>query len=178
MILIHSVWTAYSPLFVDGLVRSNKVLSLRWFLISCLTNMSFKTQALCRENIWKFPLQYTNFCSWKAMKCYFFLKIQIRWMIKSPRVTGWLLFLIRFRRRRSANTFQLSAKTPEANFFITHTVNLWGVGKKSWYPPRWSWVKLPKRDRFYLVPTIKWEPLIQSPQNMVGKSPLSFFPLH
>ena len=31
----------------------------------------------------------------------------------------------RLRRRRSANTFQLSEKTPEANFFKLHMVNLW-----------------------------------------------------
>ena len=51
--------------------------------------------------------------------------------IKSPRV-----FLVRFRhrhhrrlrrlrRRRSTNTFQLSGKTPEANFFKPHMVDLW-----------------------------------------------------
>ena len=31
----------------------------------------------------------------------------------------------RLRRRRSLNTFQLSGKTPEANFFKPHMVNLW-----------------------------------------------------
>ena len=39
-----------------------------------------------------------------------------------------LLFLVRFRRlcrRHSAKTFQLSGKTPEANFFKPHMVNLW-----------------------------------------------------
>ena len=51
-------------------------------------------------------------------------------VIKSPRVTGGLLFLVRFhhrlrRRRRSANTFQLSGKTHEANFFKPHMVDLW-----------------------------------------------------
>ena len=37
------------------------------------------------------------------------------------------MFLVRFRlrRRRSANTFQLSGKTPEANFFKPHMVDLW-----------------------------------------------------
>ena len=50
---------------------------------------------------------------------------------KSPRVTGGdFLFLVRFcrrllRRRRSANTFQLSGETPEANFFKPHMVDLW-----------------------------------------------------
>ena len=41
--------------------------------------------------------------------------------------TGDLLFLVRFhrRRRRSANTFQLSGKIPEANFFKLHMVDLW-----------------------------------------------------
>ena len=32
--------------------------------------------------------------------------------------------------------------------------------------------KLPKRDPIYLVPTIKWEPLIQSLQTFVGIFPL------
>ena len=39
-----------------------------------------------------------------------------------------LLFLVRFRRhrrRRFTNTFQLSTKTPEANFFKPHMVDLW-----------------------------------------------------
>ena len=54
------------------------------------------------------------------------------WVIKSPWVTGDLLFLVRFRRRRrrrrrrrSANTFQLSGKNPEASFFKPHMVDLW-----------------------------------------------------
>ena len=38
------------------------------------------------------------------------------------------MFLVRLRRRRlrrrSANTCQLSGKTPEANFFKPHTVDL------------------------------------------------------
>ena len=55
--------------------------------------------------------------------------------LTSPRVTGGLIvFFVRFRRRlrrlrlhhrRSANTFQLSRKTPEANFFKPHMVDLW-----------------------------------------------------
>ena len=36
-----------------------------------------------------------------------------------------LLFLVRFRRRRSANTFQLSGKTPETIFFKPDMVDLW-----------------------------------------------------
>ena len=40
------------------------------------------------------------------------------------------MFLVRFcrhrlRLRRSANTFQLSGKNPEANFFKPHKVDLW-----------------------------------------------------
>ena len=31
----------------------------------------------------------------------------------------------RCRRRRSANTFQLSGKTPEANFLKPHMIDLW-----------------------------------------------------
>ena len=38
-------------------------------------------------------------------------------IFKSPQVTGGLMFFVRFRRRRSVNTFQLSGKTPDANFF-------------------------------------------------------------
>ena len=47
------------------------------------------------------------------------------------------MFLVRFRRRhrrfrrrrRSANTFQLSGKTPEARFFIPHMVDIWVLEK-------------------------------------------------
>ena len=63
---------------------------------------------------------------------------------KSPRVPGNLLFLVRFRRRlrcrrphrrhrRPANTFQLSGKTPEADFFKPHMVDLW-VWENFWVP--------------------------------------------
>ena len=40
---------------------------------------------------------------------------------------GNYLFLVRFRRhrRRSVNTFQLSGKTPDANFFKPHIINLY-----------------------------------------------------
>ena len=51
-------------------------------------------------------------------------------------------------------------------------------GKIVWHPSRWPWViKLPKRDRIYLVPTIKWEPLIQSLQNLIGIPPCHAFDL-
>ena len=49
------------------------------------------------------------------------------------------MFLVRFRRRlrrrrrRSANTFQLSGKTPEANFFKPYMVDQW-VWKKNLAP--------------------------------------------
>ena len=49
-------------------------------------------------------------------------------LIKLSLVTGGLIVLVHFRcshRRRSANTFQLFGKTPEANFFKPHMVNLW-----------------------------------------------------
>ena len=51
-------------------------------------------------------------------------------------------------------------------------VDLW-VWDDFWHPYRWPWVKvtkLPKRDAIYLVPTMEWEPLIQSLQNWVGIS--------
>ena len=44
-----------------------------------------------------------------------------------------------------------------------HTCLTYGYGKIFWYPSWWPWVKvtkLLKRDRFYLVPMIKWEPVI------------------
>ena len=69
-------------------------------------------------------------------------------------------------------------KTPEANIFTLHMVDLW-VWENFWHPSRWPWVKvtkLTKRDAIYLVPTIKWEPLIQLLQNLVGISPSSCFP--
>ena len=51
------------------------------------------------------------------------------WLIKSPRITGGFIVICPFppppRHRRSANTFQLSRKTPEANFFKPHMVGLW-----------------------------------------------------
>ena len=50
-------------------------------------------------------------------------------IMKWPRLTGDLLFLVRCRRRhrcrRSTNILQLFGKTPEANFFKPHMVNLW-----------------------------------------------------
>ena len=61
-----------------------------------------------------------------------------------------------------------------------YTCLTYGCGKIFWHPSRWPWVKvtkLPKRDTIYLVHTIKWEPLIQLLQNLVGISPSSCFPL-
>ena len=49
-------------------------------------------------------------------------------IIKSPWVTGGLIVCVHFHRCRhhsSANTFQLSRNTPEANSFKPHMVNLW-----------------------------------------------------
>ena len=61
--------------------------------------------------------------------------MQTKILFKSPWITGGggtYCFLVCFRRRRhlrcrrcSANTFQLSGKTPEANCFKPHMVNLW-----------------------------------------------------
>ena len=56
-----------------------------------------------------------------------------------------------------------------------HTWLTYGCGKFFWHPSQWPWVKvtkLPKQDTIYLAPMIKWEPLIQSLQNLVGISPL------
>ena len=47
-----------------------------------------------------------------------------------------------------------------------HICLTYGVGKMFWHPSRWPWVKvtkLPKRDQFYLVPTTKWESLVDIP---------------
>ena len=102
-------------------------------------------------------------------------------IFKSPRVTGGLtVFYLRYRlrHRRSANTFQLSGKIPQAYFFKPHMVDLW-VWENFWHPSRWPWVKvtkLPKRNTVYFVPRVKWEPLIQSLQNLVGISSSSCFP--
>ena len=53
-------------------------------------------------------------------------------IIKSAQVTKRLIVLVRFHRRllhlrhrRSANTFHLPQKTPKANFFRPHMVDLW-----------------------------------------------------
>ena len=50
--------------------------------------------------------------------------IIVTWLTKSPWVTGGLIVFGRHR-RRSANTFQRSGKTCEANFFKPHIVDLW-----------------------------------------------------
>ena len=60
-----------------------------------------------------------------------------------------------------------------------HTCMTYGCGKKNWHPSRWPWVKvtkLSKRDPIYLIIMIKWEPLVQSLQNLIGISPLPCFP--
>ena len=60
-----------------------------------------------------------------------------------------------------------------------HTWLTYGCGKFFWHQSLWPWVKvnkLPKQDTIYLVPMIKWEPLIQSLQNSIGISPSSCFP--
>ena len=46
-----------------------------------------------------------------------------------------------------------------------HTWLTYGSGNLFWHPFRWPWVKvtkLPKRNAIYIVPTVKWEPLLQS----------------
>ena len=60
-----------------------------------------------------------------------------------------------------------------------HTWLTCGCGKNFWHPFRWPLVKVtkrPKRNAINLVPTIKWEPLIQWLQNLVDISPSSCFP--
>ena len=60
-----------------------------------------------------------------------------------------------------------------------YTCLIYGCGNIFWHPSRWPWVKvtkLPKRNAMYIVPTIKWEPLIQLLQNIVGISPSLCFP--
>ena len=60
-----------------------------------------------------------------------------------------------------------------------HTWFTYGCGKIVWHPSWWPWVKVTKlmnREVIYLVPMIKWEPQIQSLQNLVGISLSSCFP--
>ena len=47
------------------------------------------------------------------------------WWLSHPGYLGEWLFLVHFRRRHSASTFQLTGKTPEANSLKPHMVNLW-----------------------------------------------------
>ena len=56
-----------------------------------------------------------------------------------------------------------------------HTWLTYGCGQIFRHLIRWPWIKvtkLPKRDPIYFVPTIKWEPLIQSIHNWTDIPPL------
>ena len=101
-------------------------------------------------------------------------------VIKSPRVTGELVVLGPFPPPPpSPPTLLNFPGKPLKLIFSNHSWLTYGCWKMFLHPTRWPWVKvtkLPKRDTIYLVPTIKWEPLIQSLQNFVGISPSSCFP--
>ena len=85
-------------------------------------------------------------------------------MIKSLWVTGGLIFLVRFCcRSHSINTFQLLRKTPEANFFKPHMVNLW-VWDQRVLPWPWPSPWIFKAKIFWL------------PQNEKQTYPLKFWP--
>ena len=103
-------------------------------------------------------------------------------LFKSPRVTGGLIVFGPFLQPSPSpppfcQHFNFPGK-PLKLISSNHTWLTYGCGKIFRHPSRWPWVKvtnLPKRDAIYLVPTIKWEPLIQSLQNLVGKPPYHAF---
>ena len=103
--------------------------------------------------------------------------------IKSARVTGDLLFLVHFAAAAAISTAAAILPTlfnfPEKPLKLissNHTWLTYGCGINFWHLCWWPWVKdtkLPKRDIIYLVPMIKWEPLIQLVQSLVGNTPPS-----
>ena len=101
-------------------------------------------------------------------------------IFKSPRVTGTLIVFGPFPPPSPPpppfcqHFFNFPGK-PLKLISSNHTWLTYGCGNIVWHPSRWPWVKvikLPKRDAIYLVPRIKWEPFIQSLQNLVGITPL------
>ena len=69
---------------------------------------------------------------------------------------------------------------PLQRISLNHTWLTYGCGQIVWQPFRWPWVevtKLPKRDVIYLLPTIKWELLIQSLEICEVYSPYHAFHL-
>ena len=98
-------------------------------------------------------------------------------LIKWPRVTGGLIVFGLFPPPLPPPFCQhFSGKTPEHNFFKPHMVDLWvwekifathfgDLGSRS----------LCYRSAIHLVPIVKWEPLIQSLQNLGFISPSSYF---
>ena len=110
--------------------------------------------------------------------------VSILTLIKSPQVTRGLFFFFLSISAAAVSAAILSTLSnfpgkPLKLISSDHTWLTYGCGKIFLHPSRWPLVKitkLPKRDAIYLVPTIKWEPLIQSLQNLVGISPSSCFP--
>ena len=123
-------------------------------------------------------------CLFSADVQYMYSIINMVRIIKSPRVTGELVHFWFV----SAAVSAAAAVLPTLFNFLgkplklissKHTWLTYGCGKIFWHPSRWPWVKvtkLLKRDAIYVVPTIKWEPLIQSLQNRVGIPSWSCFP--
>ena len=110
------------------------------------------------------------------------LKLVKTIFIKSARVTGDFFF-VHFAAAAAISTAAAILPTlfnfPEKPLKVISSNHTWlttyGCGKIFWHSCWWPWVKdtkLPKRNIIYLVPMIKWEPLIQLVQNLVGNPPL------
>ena len=137
--------------FMTESVSVDLYLSTHWWMYLSFIMSNFKTNCYTHFDI------ATNFIFIELYHAcitigYRYVMSVLDHIIKSPRVR----FHRRLRRRRSANTFQLSGKTPQSNFFKPHMVDLW-VWENFWHPFRWP--KLPKWNAIYLVPTVKQEPL-------------------
>ena len=123
---------------------------------------------LCYLRLHLVPLN----CVFMATECFLFIDAQSR-IFKSPRVTGGLIVFAVSAAAVLPTLFNFPGK-PLKLISSNHTWLTYGCGKMFWHPSRWPWVKvtkLPKRDTIYLVPTIKWEQLVQSLQNILGISP-------
>ena len=136
-----------------------------WVTIFLFDKLSFQYQPMFKRGIPHWPSQTQS----------------AQFMIKSPRVTGGIIFWSVSSATAISTTtilFNFPGK-PLKPISSNHTGLTSGVGKIFWHPSQWPLVKVTKLlkwDRIYLVLKIKWEPLIQSLQNLVGIFPLSCFP--
>ena len=112
-------------------------------------------------------------------------------LIKSPRVTGGLIVSTPISQIVEHTEINEHLEEIAENLIVEHlfyTISIatnnripgiYGCGKNVWHPSRWPWLKvtkLPKRDRIWIVPKIKWEPLTNRYKKLVGIFPLSYFP--